>query len=966
MLNQAISPDRVHRWIAAVAPCVAFALALVAGSASAETVSAPLTVTTFAGTADVRQNTDGTGTAARFYAPAGLVIDGSGNLIVADTCNNIFRKVTAGAVVTLYAAAPYDPINLPNNVGAVDGAGTDARIHIGDSQSRDGSKFGPPTYTTIGSMTLGIDAAGNVYFADTLNDTIRKITPAGVISTIAGSAGNQGSTDGNGTDARFDTPGGVAVDSAGNIYVADSGNDTVRKISPAGVVSTLAGTAKSSGSSDGTGAAAQFANPSGIAVDSSGNVYVADTANHTIRKITSSGVVTTFAGSAGHSGTADGAGTQARFNSPAAVAVDSSSNVYVADTENHAIRKISPAGTVATIAGSIGTSGSADGTGTSASFYEPYGIAVDASGNVYVADTSNDTIRKGVPATGSGSLQILEVPPTLIQTTTTDSFSIKVVASGTPTPTYQWYKDGTAVSGATSNTLQISSAASGDAGHYSVLVTSGVVTYTSAPTLVQVFAHGTPVPSVQIVSQPAAVSVAAGQSASFTVEATSASALTYQWKKNGTIIAGATSSTYSIASAQSADAATYTVDVSDGSSTATTSNAVLTVTGTTTVAPSITTQPSSQSVSAGATATFTAGASGTPAPTYQWQKNGVALSNTGTLSGATTSTLTITNAQSTDEGSYTVVATNTAGSVTSNAATLTVGSTPPPPPPTNAGRIINMSVLTSIDAADASNNNFTFGYYLGGSGTSGNKPILMRAMGPSLLPLGVTNYLADPSMEFYNISGSVSTLVSTNDDWGGDETLKAVAAALQAFPFVSDTSKDSAIYSTTVSPDLGHSIKVKAKTGSSGSVIAELYDATASDQFTATTPRLINVSIMKNVGAITTMGFFVGGSSNVKVLVRAIGPTIGASPFNVPGTMADPKMSVYPLNSTTLLASNDNWGGTADLKAAFTATNAFGLPDNSKDAAVLLTLAPGGYTVQVTASTGSTGVALIEVYEVPQ
>ena len=242
---------------------------------------------------------------------------------------------------------------------------------------------------------VAVDSSDNVYVADSDNHTIRKITPGGVVTTLAGTAGSRGNIDATGAVARFNTPIGVAVDSSDNVYVADADNQTIRKITPGGVVTTLAGTAGSFGSTDGTGAAARFFYPYGVAVDSSNNVYVADIGNQTIRKITALGVVTTLAGTAGSSGSTDGPGTTtALFNRPSSVAVDSSDNVYVADTYNNTIRKITPGGVVTTLAGTAGSSGSDDGTGAAARFYTPRGVAVDSRGNVYVADTYNHTIRK--------------------------------------------------------------------------------------------------------------------------------------------------------------------------------------------------------------------------------------------------------------------------------------------------------------------------------------------------------------------------------------------------------------------------------------------------------------------------------------------------------------------------------------------------------------------------------------------
>jgi hypothetical protein len=365
-------------------------------------------------------------------------------------------------------------------------------------------------------------------------------------------------------------------------------------------------------------------------------------------------------------------------------------------------------------------------------------------------------------------------------------------------------------------------------------------------------------------------------------------------------------------------------------------------------APQIVAQPQAQTVVSGGSVIFSVLATGTPTPTYQWLKNGVAIS------GATSATLTLTHVSATDAGTYTVTATNSAGAVTSSGATLTVASA------SNRGRIINMSVLTSINAGET----FTFGYYIGGDGTSGTKPILMRAMGPTLgaPPFNLGGTLPDPLVEFFNGDAKVGQ----NDNWNGDSSLRTAVTAVQAFPFVSDSSKDAAIYAPAVDASTGHSIRVSGVGSSSGTVIAELYDATPSDQYTTTTPRLVNVSLIKNVGAVTTLGFYINGATSANVLIRAVGPSIAPPPFNVPGTMADPKMALYSqADTSTPLATNDDWQGAPQLKAAFDATGAFGLNDTSKDAALVRTLPPGGYSVQVSPATGSTGVALIEVYELP-
>lgn len=219
---------------------------------------------------------------------------------------------------------------------------------------------------------------------------IRKITPDGVVSTLAGS-GVAGFADGAGNAAQFASPYGIAVNSAGQIYVTDRDNRRVREITPGGVVSTLAG-ASSPGFADGAGSNARFSYPRGIAVDTSGQIYVADSNNSRIRKITPSGVVSTLAGGAS-SGFADGVGTVARFSTPYGVAVDVQSNVYVANMGNNRIRKVTPNGIVTTIAGS-GIAGNVSGVGLEAQFKSPQGVAVDAQGIVFVADSTNHILKK--------------------------------------------------------------------------------------------------------------------------------------------------------------------------------------------------------------------------------------------------------------------------------------------------------------------------------------------------------------------------------------------------------------------------------------------------------------------------------------------------------------------------------------------------------------------------------------------
>jgi sugar lactone lactonase YvrE len=320
-----------------------------------------LKVITFAGTGAMGA-LDGRSTSASFSNMMGITVDENGNLYVADSRNNKIRKISADGVVTTVAGNGL--------AGSADGKGDSA------------SFFYPEA--------VAVDRNGNLYVADTHNSLIRKISPEGIVTTLAGQRIYH-TIPGMDTVVRFDNPSGIAVDSSGYVYVADCGNDLIRKISPDGKVQNIAGNGKK-GAKDSTGLNASFYLPGGIALDSIGNIYVADTYNNMIRKISSSGLVTTVAGRR-LAGATNGKGSTASFSHPAGLTVGPGGNIYVADVGNNKIRMISPAGQVTNFAGN-GSRGATNGRDTIATFFRPYGVAADKSGNIYVADYLNNVIRK--------------------------------------------------------------------------------------------------------------------------------------------------------------------------------------------------------------------------------------------------------------------------------------------------------------------------------------------------------------------------------------------------------------------------------------------------------------------------------------------------------------------------------------------------------------------------------------------
>jgi sugar lactone lactonase YvrE len=338
------------------------------------------TLSLVAGQADIGRFADDVGTMAYFGRLAGLASDGAGNLFLVDSVYHTLRKVVTGtAVVTTLAG-------FPDAAGADDGVGGAAR-------------FFAPTGVTF-------DGAGNLYVSEWSNQTIRKVDAAtGAVTTLAG-APTPSSVDAVGADARFLYPQDLASDGAGHLFVCDQGNATIRRIDLATrAVTTLAGSSGMRASTDGAGAAARFMAPDGMTSDGAGNLYVADTDAHVVRKIViATGAVTTLAGYPMGAGSVDGTGATANFRNPRGITSDGAGNLYVADGGNHTIRRVVIAtGVVTTLAGSPLLAGGADGMGAAARFNNPWGIASDGAGNLYVNDSDNALLRKVVIATGAVS-----------------------------------------------------------------------------------------------------------------------------------------------------------------------------------------------------------------------------------------------------------------------------------------------------------------------------------------------------------------------------------------------------------------------------------------------------------------------------------------------------------------------------------------------------------------------------------
>jgi len=880
-----------------------------------------------AGNPAVLDHTDGTGTSARFFNPSSVALDSAGNIYVADGGDHTIRKVTSGGVVTTLAGSSGQP-------GSNDGSGS-------------GALFLYP-------YAVAVDASGNVYVADSGNNNIRKVTAAGSVSTLAGAVGFAGSTDGNGTAALFNMPQGIAVDAAGNVYVADTNNSTIRKVASTGVVSTLAGAPGQTGGSDGTGSSARFYNPFGLAVDAAGNVYVADYDNDTVRKVTPAGVVSTLAGSAGVSGSANGQGGAALLNHPEAVAVDGSGTVYVIDTSNQTVREISAGGSVTTLAGTTGVGGNANGAGPAASFFYPGGIASTGAGVLYIADTGNHSIRAmtspGVVSTLAGSA------------------GQKGDADGTGSQATFEYPYGASVDG--SGNLYVA-----DSGNNSVrkVTTGGSVTTLAG-------SGGLPAGSSDGSGGAARFSNPAGTAAdgSGNVYVADAGNSTIRKIAPGGVVttlagvAGATGTSDGTGSAARFNApAGIAVDSAGNIYVADTNNDTI------------------RKISPGGTVTTLAGVGGQtgssdgPGGSARFDSpHAVAVDGSGNVYVA-------------DFFNSTIREISPSGTVSTIAGSVGLTGFSD-----GTGVVARFNQPYAI-AVDGSGNVYVADTY--------NRAIRMIAPGGSVTTINGTQ------ARFYYPQGLAVTSSGTLYVSDGDNQAVMMGAAVTAPPggtqiasqsvtagqnatFTDGTTlaattyqwqvsanagttwtslSDGAAYSgsatstlTVTAPSVSQSgdvfrVELSNAAGSSVSGTATLTVLASESAGGATgSARITNLSIRTNVGTGTnalTVGFEINGTGSKQLLIRAVGPTLAS--FGISGVLSNPQLSL--LNSSgVVVASNVAWGGGAALASLFASLGAFPLPATSADSALDVTLPAGpSYTAQISGVNGTSGVALAELYD---
>jgi uncharacterized repeat protein (TIGR03803 family) len=484
-----------------------------------------------------------------------------------------------------------------------------------------------------------------------------------------------------------------------------------------------------------------------------------------------------------------------------------------------------------------------------------------------------------------------------------------------------------------------------------------------------------------LVVQPLGQTVNTGATAVFWVTASGLPPPSFQWNFAGAPIPGATTSLLVVSNVQASDAGSYTVTVTNSAGTATSNAALLTISASAAANPlSITQQPSSQTIAGGSTVAFSAQVgdasavsmavksaaaapsvraalpAGAVSASFQWFYEGNAIA------GATGSTYVLQNATWENAGSYSCLVTDSAGALVSSAAMLDVvtGTTDP-------GRITNLSCRAPVGT---DGNIVIAGFEIAGGSVPGSLPVLVRASGPAIAaaPFNVPGTLADPALTLVNVGAGPNTIVGTDIGWGGASAIATEANALGAFSWGTTATPDSALVESL--PTGAYTAEIAGATGDTGVALVEVYDATLPGAYTPASSRLTNISTRAQVGTggnILIAGFVIGGTTSTTVLIRGSGPALAA--FGLSGVLPDPQLRLYQSNgdgTSSLLQSNTGWGGVSQFSATADSVGAFSWGSAATpDSAILVTLAPGAYTAQVSGASGDTGISLIEVYEVP-
>lgn len=794
-----------------------------------------------------------TGSDVPYNRPWGIAVDGSGNVYVSEAVNHSIRKTTPAGVVTTFAGQP-------GTVGVVNAQGTDARF-----ATTGPGENGPTAALPTGPFGLAVDRSGTIYVADGNTHTLRRISPTGFVTQFSGTANTAGSIDGPVASARFRLPTGIAVHSDGTVFVADAFNHVIRRITPAGQVTTIAGVVGRGGTIDGVGSSAQFTHPIAIAVSPTGVVFVAESSNVIRRLVPASGdawSVTTIAGVPYTFGTTDGTGTAARFGSPfyaapstvlfstfyptvstwfggssynlgdlPGIAADAAGNVYVTDSGNHTIRKISPAGVVTTIGGMPGVGGNSNGIGSAARFARPCGIAIDAAGTLYITDLFGSGVRKG-ELTAAPAIQ---AQPENRTVTVGSTATLTVRATAVPPATYQWLKDNQVISGATSATLAIANVQLSVAGSYRVRVMNDLGTIESVAAVLTV--HQPPL----VITPPVNRTVDAGETVTFRVSVVGVPAPSLQWLRNGVPIAGATDATLIFANAQAVNIGEYAVRLSNPAGTVTSTVMQLYVRTGRLVNLSIRSSlAGSQPLIVGFVArggakpvlvravgpalrAFGVAAAMADPQLSLHTPTSVAATNDNWSASAAVGQLTVATEQ---VGAFALPGGSldaallasaelpmTAQASAANGAGGVVLVEVYDTASTAASRLTNISARTNVGLGE---NALFAGFVITGNS---RKTLLLRAVGPSLASFGVTGALADPLLDVLTPD---NRLFATNDNWSGTNTLALAFTAVGAFPFISHGSRDAAV---VVSLDPGsYSARISGVGNTTGEALLEIYE----------------------------------------------------------------------------------------------------------------------------------------------